>query len=190
MDINGFYRILFGPSTLGAININDYIEGKVIPSVYINNTLTALKNCAMIGCGVRFAYLPQCQAIGESAFYTLDTSLQPYTKCLEGIYAPNVSIIGREAFCGTSITKAYFPKCEQLGSGTLGSVFKGCAELTEAYFPIMSYGIGGSTFANCAKLSNIYMPLVTSIGSSAFYSCVSLASISFPCCSTLYGSVF
>lgn len=66
-------QVLFAPSTLGAININDYIEGKVIPSVYINNTITKLKPYAFHARNASYdghqsVYLPNCTEIGEFAF--------------------------------------------------------------------------------------------------------------------------
>lgn len=174
-------QILFAPSTLGTININDYIEGKTIPSVYINNTISYIKSSAFYNRHLQQVYIPNCTNVGAYCFRNVTS----FSTGITNIYAPKLSSIGTYAFAFNPITNINFSNCTDIGNGA----FSSCSYLTDIYMPNIET-IGGYAFYKCNSLPSISFSQCSYIGESAFYGCNKLSTITLTSITTVGSSAF
>ena len=131
----------------------------------------------------------------------------PATVTISGTTYP-VTVIGGNAFSGTSLTSVTIPNsvttigweafgwCTGLTSvvipnsvTSIKGAFKYCTGLTSVTIPNSLTVIGWGTFESCSGLTNVTIPnAVTEIGGSAFESCSGLTSIDIPNSVTAIGS--
>ena len=150
---------------------NLYINGELVTSVTIGNSVTSIGYCAFYGCtSLTSITIPSSvTSIGGWAFR--------YCTSLTSITIPDsVTFIGDGAFYN----------CTGLTSVTIGDgvnsigqyAFEGCTSLTSVTIPDSVTSIGSSAFESCASLTSVTIGnSVTYIGDSAFRYCTSLTSV-------------
>lgn len=190
-------EVFFGPSTLRAFNINDYIEGKSFESIYVNSAITKIRTYAFIArnatqSGKQYMYFPNCIEIGASAF--TGAGMLIGSPDITNIYAPRVVTIGSAAFYSSKLQSAVFPECTLIHNVTFvgcsalsivympkvqainSNAFSGCSQLTSLSFPCCSF-VGSTAFSSCAQLSTIALASIQIISTSAFTSCYNLSTV-------------
>ncbi len=163
-----------------------------VKTLVIPRNVTVIDDYAFYNCRITSLTLPEdgaLEGIGASAFYQASiTSLNiPASVARIGASAfENATKLGSVTFAdGSRLTEL---GVKALSGGTyadakkVGSVFKGCRNLTEVDFGEGSSlrVIHESSFAGCSLLSNIVLPAsVETVGQSAFEKCSALSSLTF-----------
>ena len=182
-------KIDFGHSTANPFfysKANLYINGELVTSITIPDTITKLNDDVFIGCGslITVVIPNSVTNIGANAFDSC-----PNLTNIE--IGSGVTNIGRHALYSckklaninvNSLNTEYYSidgnlynkdkKLLQYAIGKTNSSF---------VIPDGVTGIGDDAFYNCTNLTNVMIPdSVTSIGKQAFYYCENLKSISIP----------
>ena len=104
------------------------------------------------------ADLPNCEIIGDSAFYNVVS--------LSKVYAPKLKTIGVSAFKGSGIASVDFLLCETVGE----HAFEGCKSLKSVNLPNAKTVSNNAFYETLAdKNSVVNLPLVETVGDYAFY---------------------
>lgn len=172
----------------------DFLNGKVLYSLILPNTITEIKSSALSNCpGLESITIPaSVTTIGSTVFRSQLRSVE---------FAPSsqLTTISSSAFKGTSIESFVAPaslttlganafeNCTSLISVTLSVprignyAFKGCTSLATVTLQNGVTTIGNYAFEGCTALKNVTIPTgVTSIGSYAFNGCSALPNIELP----------
>ena len=187
LDDNGAaYSVSKGKVTKGSV---------VIPAVYNNLPVTAIRENAFLKAGITSVTIPgSVTVIGKSAF-------ENCAKLASVTIGNGVTTIGNSAFKNckslTNITipdsvitidAGAFSNCAKLASVTIGNsvtsigagtfVLTGITSIT---IPDSVTSIGTGAFTSCAKLASVTVGNgVTNISANAFFYCTSLTSITIP----------
>ncbi len=177
-EYSGTYSTLNIPASVGGTEVKGIAAGFTTP----NSTLTCLTLPASA---------TKCQATFDSLVYFKAPGLETVNENafkdspLAVIDAPQVTSIGKNAFAGTNIRRAYFPLAE-----VKDFAFANCKFLESA--DMSSYAgigrgrtkggtIGQAAFSNCIRLKTMKTnpALQYKVNFSAFYSCISLRDFDF-----------
>lgn len=184
----------------------DYVNGKPIYTFENDLVSTVKPYLFREAIFLSLVSLPNCNKIGEGAFYNCTS--------LEQLNLPACSYIGNNAFQNcTLLTLLDFPNCNYIGY----NAFRNCNNITTLTINTLSgeelysdqvrnlyncmpninsltlYGctsIGNSAFQYCGNLTSVNLPICNFIGSNAFANCGSLNSINSPLCTCVERSAF
>lgn len=153
---------------------NFYLNGKLVNSIIIPDTVTSIKDYTFYNCkNLNSVRIPNSvTSIGDDSFSGCEN--------ITAITIPDsVTSIGDYAFycCANLITITMSDNVKNIGIGA----FRGCTSLATFEIPEGITHIGAQTFSDCTNLTSITIPdSVTSIGENAFMYCYNLESIAFP----------
>ncbi len=128
-------------------NYNSYSGDVTIPATVIYN-------------GRTFSVI----AVGDSAFRGC--------RSLTSVSMPQVTSIGRLAFCASSLTSVSMPAVTSIGV----EAFRYCSSLTSVSMPAVTE-IWNNAFANCESLISINLPSTVYISTGSFRGCTSLVEV-------------
>ena len=154
-----------------------YLNGKLIETLIIPDTITSINDYAFYGCSsFTSVIIPQnITSVGAAAFCTCSGLISITIDCINSI--------DDYAFSGCKELKSVLWNAERcITAGSYGEfIFDNCKNLTNIEIGNNGKVLPPYVFANCSGVTNITIPdSVTAIGDYAFYSCTGLTTITIP----------
>lgn len=154
-----------------------YLNGKLIETLIIPDTITSINDYAFYGCSsFTSVIIPQnITSVGAAAFCTCSGLISITIDCINSI--------DDYAFSGCKELKSVLWNAERcITAGSYGEfIFDNCKNLTNIEIGNNVKVLPPYVFANCSSVTNITIPdSVTAIGDYAFYSCTGLTTITIP----------